>query len=109
MRNENATSTTTTANDPAPTLAGAETGNNTWPIRPSAFPEVLTAVEVAQYLRLDDSHRDPKSAKATLRLLRRTRGLPCVGRIGANVLFRRSAVDRWLAAQETAPDDNCQN
>ena len=103
MSNDAKTTTTTTSNDPAPTLAGPETGN-IWPPRPRAFPEVMTAVETAQYLRLDDSHRDPKAAKATLRLLRHTRGLPCVGRIGANVLFRKTAVDGWLAAQEAAPD-----
>lgn len=73
-----------------------------WPPRPEPWPEIMTDVEVCQYLRLDLQHPDPSSAKRSLRFIRRTQGLPDLGRIGSKVLFRRSAVDTWLAARESS-------
>ncbi len=71
-----------------------------WPPRPEVWPEVMTDIEVCQYLRLDQQHESPASAKRSLRHIRRTRGLPDVGRLGSKVLFRKTAVDAWLEAQE---------
>lgn len=71
-----------------------------WPERPPAWPEVMTDVEVCQYLRLDTIHDSPASAKRTLRFIRRTDGLPDLGRIANRVLFRRAAVDAWLVERE---------
>ena len=71
-----------------------------WPPRPEVWPEVLTDVEVCLYLRLDERHDDPASAKRSLRHIRRTQGLTDVGRLGSKVLFRKATVDTWLADRE---------
>lgn len=71
-----------------------------WPPHPAVWPEVMTDIEVCQYLRLDERHATPASAKRSLRHIRRTRGLPDVGRLGSRVLFRKAAVDAWLADRE---------
>ncbi|HKQ50464.1 MAG TPA: hypothetical protein VJZ71_20495 [Phycisphaerae bacterium] len=71
-----------------------------WPAPPAAWPELLTDVELAQYLRMDMAGHDPASAKRALRFIRRTQNLPDVGRIAGRVLFRRAAVDEWLAGRE---------
>ncbi len=71
-----------------------------WPPKPEPWPEVMTDVELCMYLRLDQRHASPESAKRSLRYIRRTQGLPDVGRIGGSVLFRRAAVDEWLKARE---------
>ena len=83
----------------------SETVQSEWPPRPEVWPEVLTDVELCQLLRLDQQHQSPASAKRSLRHIRRTRGLPSIGRLGSKVLFRKIAVDEWLAALETgAPE-----
>ncbi len=71
-----------------------------WPPRPTVWPEVMTDIEVCLYLRLDAVHDSPASAKRTLRYIRRNDGLPDLGRIANRVLFRRAAVDAWLASRE---------
>ena len=70
-----------------------------WPEPPASWPDVMTDVEVCMYLRIDVGHT-PASAKRSLRHIRKTRGLPCLGRIGGKVLFRKAAVDEWLQSQE---------
>ena len=60
----------------------------------------MTDVEVGLYLRLDEAGHDPASAKRALRFIRRTQSLPDVGRIAGRVLFRKQAVDEWLAQRE---------
>ena len=79
----------------------SETVQSEWPPRPDRWPEVMTDIEVCQYLRLDQQHQCPASAKRSLRYIRRTRGLPSIGRLGSKILFRKAAVDLWLAANET--------
>jgi len=37
-----------------------------WPTRPDAFPNLMTPVEAAMFLRLDQIGHIPKSAKRTL-------------------------------------------
>ncbi len=73
--------------------------NAEWPKRPEAWPPILTDVEAAQYLRLDTVH-GIDSAKRSLRHIRKTQGLPCAGRIGGRLLFRRDAIDLWLMTRE---------
>jgi hypothetical protein len=70
-----------------------------WPARPETWPPVLDEVQAAQYLHLDDG-RTIASAKRTLRYLRRNAGLPSPGRIARKVLYRREAIDAWLAGRE---------
>jgi predicted DNA-binding transcriptional regulator AlpA len=70
-----------------------------WPDRPDVWPEVMTEIQVCQFLHLDEE-RSVATAKRSLRFIRRTQGLPDVGRIGSKVLFRKAAVDEWLARRE---------
>lgn len=37
-----------------------------WPSRPDVFPNLMTPVEAAQFLRLDELDHSPDSAKRTL-------------------------------------------
>ena len=39
---------------------------NNWPKRPQAFPDLMTPVEAAMFLRLDQVGHNPKSAFRTL-------------------------------------------
>ncbi len=79
--------------------------NTGWPEKPGEWPEVMTDVEVCQYLRLDQQHGIPANAKRSLRHIRRTQGLADVGRLGSRVLFRKVAVDAWLAGRERGAVD----
>lgn len=70
-----------------------------WPDRPQNWPDVLTEIQVCQYLHLDEG-RSLATAKRSLRFIRRTQGLKDCGRIGGRVLFRRATVDSWLERRE---------
>ena len=39
---------------------------NNWPERPRSFPDLMTPVEAAMFLRLDQIGHSPESAKRTL-------------------------------------------
>jgi hypothetical protein len=39
---------------------------NEWPGRPDTFPDLMTPVEAAMFLRLDETSHDPRSACRTL-------------------------------------------
>jgi excisionase family DNA binding protein len=70
-----------------------------WADRPFAPPEIMTAEDAIRYLRLDVDGRDPAER---LRNLVRRQGLPAVRR-GQLQLFRKVAVDEWLA-QSAQPE-----
>ena len=72
-----------------------------WPPRPPVWPDVLSEVEVCQYLRLDDG-RSVEVAKRSLRYIRRTQGLRSAGRVGAGVLFRLATLEAWVADREAS-------
>ncbi len=40
--------------------------NSNWPKRPEVFPELITPVEAAMFLRMDQIGHNPESAKRTL-------------------------------------------
>ena len=40
--------------------------SHNWPHRPVVFPDLMTPVEAAQFLRLDQTGHTPKSARRTL-------------------------------------------
>jgi hypothetical protein len=44
----------------------AQDNNGKWPERPKFFPELMTPVEGALYLRMDEIGHNPKSACRTL-------------------------------------------
>lgn len=67
-----------------------------WPSRPSAFGELLTPVEAAQYLRLDETGaHTPESAVRTLNLWRDGRQLRAT-KYARRVWYRRVELDRFL-------------
>jgi hypothetical protein len=67
-----------------------------WPPRPDVFGELLTPVEAAQYLRLDETgNRTPQSAVRTLRYWR-DKGQLKATKFARRVWFRKSELDRFL-------------
>ncbi|TWT44438.1 hypothetical protein RAS1_08530 [Phycisphaerae bacterium RAS1] len=67
-----------------------------WPARPAAFGELLTPIEAAQYLRLDeiDAHT-PASAVRTLNYWRDKRQLKAT-KFARRVWYRRAELDRFM-------------
>lgn len=67
-----------------------------WPRRPSTFGELLTPVEAAQYLRLDETGaHSPESAVRTLNLWRDKRQLRAT-KYARRVWYRCIELDRFL-------------
>jgi len=67
-----------------------------WPPRPGSFPELLTPVEAAQYLRLDETgSHTPESAVRTLNYWR-DRGELKATKYARRVWYRRVELDRFL-------------
>jgi hypothetical protein len=70
-----------------------------WPARPAVFGDLLTPVEAAQYLRLDETGiHTPESAIRTLNYWR-DRGYLKATKYARHVWYRRSELDRFLAAK----------
>ena len=44
----------------------SESNNGQWPERPEEFPQLMTPIEAAMFLRLDQIGHNPKSACRTL-------------------------------------------
>jgi len=44
----------------------SESNNAQWPERPNEFPELLTPLEAAMFLRMDETGHTPESARRTL-------------------------------------------
>jgi len=67
-----------------------------WPPRPLCFGELLTPVEAAQYLRLDEMHRHtPGSAIRTLNYWR-DKGQLKATKFARRVWYRKGELDRFL-------------
>jgi hypothetical protein len=74
-----------------------EKGN--WPSRPEVFGELLSPVEAAQYLRLDQTgNHSPESATRTLNYWR-NRGELKATKFARRVWYRKSELDRFLAVK----------
>jgi hypothetical protein len=96
-------------------LADRETGNRTdastlhghdasrgWPPRPIAFGELLTPVEAAQYLRLDETgSHTPRSAIRTLNYWRAGGHLKAT-KYARRVWYRKMELDRFLVTMTEA-------
>lgn len=78
-----------------PTAEDASRGE-AWPTRPATFGELLTPVEAAQYLRLDeiDVH-SPRSAIRTLNYWR-DQGQLRATKFARRVWYRRAELDRFM-------------
>lgn len=75
----------------------AEPNVNPWPERPETFGDLLTPVEAAQYLRLDETgHHSPDSAVRTLNYWR-DRGELKATKFARRVWYRVRELDRFLA------------
>ena len=87
-----------------PVVTGAATNpaaspDPVWPPRPGVFPELLTPIEAAQYLRLDElgSHT-PRAATRTLKYWR-DRGELRATKFARRVWYRRSELERFLTVK----------
>lgn len=84
--------------------AGEETthGNGgTWPPRPVVFGGLLTPIEAAQYLRLDETAHSPPSAIRTLSYWRDKGDLKAT-KFARHVWFRKEELDRFLERKTEA-------
>jgi len=70
--------------------------NGNWPPRPAAYGDLLTPVEAAQYLRLDETgSHTPESAARTLNYWRDNGQLRAT-KFARRVWYRRAELDRFL-------------
>jgi hypothetical protein len=76
--------------------------SQTWPERPAEFSELLTPVEAAQYLRLDETEaHTPESAIRTLNYWRQKGELKAT-RFARRVWFRKAELERFLVLKTEA-------
>ena len=90
-----------TSKDIQESLLNGEAGNGSagWPSRPELFSELLTPVEAAQYLRLDETGtHTPQSAIRTLNYWRQKDQLKAT-KFARHVWYRKSELDRFLAVK----------
>ena len=77
----------------------AQGRNGDWPPRPPTFPDLLTPLEAAQYLRLDETGiHTPASAIRTLNYWR-DRGELKATKYARRVWYRKAELDRFLATK----------
>jgi len=70
-----------------------------WPPRPATFAELLTPVEAAQYLRLDETGiHTPVSAVRTLNYWR-DKGELKATKYARRIWYRKAELDRFLAVK----------
>jgi len=70
-----------------------------WPERPSIFPDLLTPIEAAQYLRLDElGCHTPASAVRTLNFWR-DKGQLKATKFARRVWYRKSELNQFLAVK----------
>jgi len=70
-----------------------------WPSRPHLFPKLLTPIEAAQYLRLDEGgHRTPNAAVWTVDYWRSQGDLKAT-KFARRVWYRKAELDRFLVVK----------
>jgi hypothetical protein len=80
-------------------LVNQQNKDVTWPTRPDVFGELLSPVEAAQYLRLDETgNHTPESAIRTLNYWR-DRGELKATKFARRVWYRKSELYRFLAVK----------
>ena len=75
-------------------IASNETGPQ-WPKRLDVFPDLMTPVEAAQFLRLDEVGHSPRSARRTLDYWR-GRGELRATKYGRHVWYLREQLEAFL-------------
>lgn len=68
---------------------------SSWPQRPQEFPDLMTPVEAAMYLRLDQTNHNPKSAIRTLTYWR-DRGYLKATKYARRTWFLKEELERFL-------------
>jgi hypothetical protein len=71
------------------------TDTDQWPQRPQEFPALMTPVEAAMYLRLDQTDHSPKSAIRTLTYWR-DRGYLKATKYARRIWFLKDELERFL-------------
>ncbi len=69
--------------------------NENWPEKPKAFSELMTPVEAAMFLRLDETGHTPKSAMRTLNYWR-DRGELNATKYARRVWYLKKELERFL-------------
>ena len=70
-----------------------------WSPRPQAFTELLTPVEAAQYLRMDElANHTPETAVRTLNYWR-DKGQLKATKFARHIWYRKSELDRFLSVK----------
>jgi hypothetical protein len=70
-----------------------------WPQKPASFSELLTPIEAAQYLRLDETgSHTPQSAIRTLTYWR-NKGQLKATKFARRIWYRKSELDRFLTVK----------
>lgn len=88
--------------DQLPTLPQQAQLPHAWPMRPNQYGELLTPIEAAQYIRLDECGHNPRSAARTLQYFR-DRGDLRATKFAKRVWFRRTELDAFLERRTEMP------
>ena len=76
-----------------------------WPSQPEVFPEIMTTVEVAQFLRYDETCPTPEHGARVVRYHVKKSGLPALRRFRKGLCFSKAAVMAWLEGQGDDSDN----
>ena len=66
-----------------------------WPERPNEFPDLMTPVEAAMFLRLDETGHNPESARRTLNYWR-DRGELRATKYARHVWYLKNELEKFL-------------
>ena len=73
----------------------SENNNGMWPRRPAEFPQLMTPVEAAMFLRLDQTGHTPKMAIRTLNYWR-DQGLLRATKYARRVWYLKNELEAFL-------------
>jgi hypothetical protein len=73
-------------------------GDHSWPQRPQEFPDLMTPVEAAMFLRLDQTDHNPKSAIRTLSYWR-DKGYLKATKYARRIWFLKDELERFLKSK----------
>lgn len=74
-------------------LSNSENGD--WPDKPEVFPDLMTPIEAAMFLRLDQTSHNPKSARRTLNYWR-DRGELKATKYARRVWYLKGELEKFL-------------
>ncbi len=74
----------------------SKSDNGKWPARPESFPDLMTPVEAAMFLRLDETGHSPQSARRTLDYWR-DRGELRATKYARHIWYLKNELEKFLA------------